>query len=57
MDIVQNWTTQENFVDLNYDLSSKVLGTGGNVYEFNFKQGTMTAKGSVPYFNRQPLED
>jgi hypothetical protein len=34
-----------------------VSGTGGNVYELNFKQGTVTAKGSIPYFNLQPLED
>lgn len=43
--------------DINYDLSSKVTGTGGNVYDPNFKVGTVTVKGGVPYFNGQPLED
>ena len=43
--------------DLNYDLSSKTLDMGGDVYELNFMQGTVTEKGGVLYFNRQPLED
>ncbi len=43
--------------DINYDLSLKVSGAGGNVYDPNFKQGTVTVKDGVPYFNGQPLED
>lgn len=43
--------------DINYDLSSKVSGAGGNVYDPNFKVGTVTVKDGVPYFNGQPLED
>jgi hypothetical protein len=34
-----------------------VSGAGGNVYEPNFKRGTVTVMGCIPYFNGQSFED